>query len=138
MSDLDSVRELLRTLAEVRDGPFYALWAKLPRHSGRPMPRFDFRIYQVADGTDASLNIGVSVTRSDFAEVSWGVSLITTPKSFVVTASVEILDGDNIQEVFARSADTRDSREAARLIRQFADEACAELGPLADEVDKEA
>ena len=137
MSDLDSVRTTLRTLAEVRDGPFYSLWVGLPRDNACPMPQIDFRIYQVADSADTSLSIWVSAIRADGAEVSWGVSLITTSKSFVVTALVEISDGDTTHEVFTRSADTRNSNEASRLIHQFANEVCAELGPLADKDDND-
>ena len=137
MSDLESVREILRTLAEVRDGPFYSLWSGLPRQSGRPMPQIDFRIYQVADSSDASLSIWVSTIMTDGVEVTWGVSLITSPKSFLVTALVEIFDDDKPHEVLARSADTQDSGEASRLIRKFANEVCAELGPLAGKVDNE-
>jgi hypothetical protein len=137
MSDLDNVREILRTLAEVRDGPFYSLYVGLTHHSVRPMPQIDFRIYKVADSAETSLHIWVSTTRTDWAEVSWGVSLTTTPKSFVVAASVEISDGDEIHEVFARLANTQDCSEASKFLRQFANEVCAELGPLEDKADKE-
>ena len=137
MSDVESVREILRTLAEVRDGPFYSLWVELTYRIKHPLPQIGFRIFQVADSAEAILGVGVSATRPDGAEIGWSVGLETAPGSLVVSASVDLSDDKGNQEVFVRRADTQSCAEASKLIRKYASEVCAELGPIKDKRNNE-
>ena len=126
MSDVDSIREVLRALAEVRDGPFKSLHTDLTYRIQRPLPQINFRIYQVADSKEAYLVVGVSATRPDGEEVSWSLSIETSAGSLIVTAAVEVSYEQGYRQVFERSESTTDSRQAASLIHAYAVEVCRE------------
>ena len=126
MSDLYSVREILRALAEVRDGPFYSLYVDLTYRIKQPVPTINFRIFQVADSHEAVLGVGVSAIRPDGADVGWSLGIETASGSLVITATVEISNKQGTHEVFVLSADTTDPRQASTLIRTYASEVCAE------------
>lgn len=133
MSDVESVRVILRALAEVRDGPFYSLFIELRHHIQHPAPEIGFRIYRVADSAEVTLGVWVSAIRHDGAEVNWAVSLETVQGSFIVRGSVEISDDKGYEEVFVREADTQSCAEASELIREYASEVCAELKFVTDQ-----
>jgi hypothetical protein len=126
MSDLESVRHILRTLAEVRDGPFYSLWIDLGYRIKHPSPNIGFRIYRVADSAEAYLVVWVSATRADQVEVCWSVTIQTTHESLIITAGVEITDDNGTHQEYERTAETMDWRQACVLIRGYASEVCAE------------
>ena len=127
MSDVESVREILRALAEVRDGPFYSLYIELNQRIRHPAPELGFRIYKVAYNAEATLGVWLSAIRPDGAEVGWSVSLETVQGSLIVSASVEISDDKGTRGVFAREVETKSCAEASRLIREYASEVCAQL-----------
>jgi hypothetical protein len=127
MSDVEIIRNILRTFADVRNGPFYSLYVNLMNHAKNPVPSIDFRIYPVAESTQAYLVVAVTGTRPDGVEVCWSISLETEQISLVITAAIEVSEDHGWREVFRRSAHTLDSQEASTLIRSLGREVCAEL-----------
>jgi hypothetical protein len=123
--EVEGIRQLLRALAEVRDGPFYSLWVDMTYRVKQPMPQFVFRIFQVNDGINAVLSVNVSAYRADGAEVSWGVGL-NTVDSLNVYGGIEIDDKDGTREVFECSEIAASPKMAAEIIRRFAQEVCAQ------------
>jgi hypothetical protein len=132
MPDIDSVRDILRALAEARDAAFYSLYVDLTYRFKGSVPNLGFRIHQIADSNDALLVVGVSITRPDGVEISWSLSIRTADESLVISASVEISDERGYREVFERSTETGDSRQAAALIHTYANQVCAERHWLDD------
>ncbi len=126
MLDVDSLREVLRALAEVRDGPFQSLYVDLTYRFNGTIPKIEFRIYQVADSHEVLLVVRVSVVRSDGNDVDWSLSMQTSAGAMVITASVDILSERGYHQVFERSANTIDAQQAATLIHTFADEVCGQ------------
>ena len=126
MGDIDSVRAILRALAEVRDGSFYSLYVDLTYRKAHPLPQIGFRIYQVANSHEAVLGVGVSVTRPDGTIVSWSLSIETSARSLDISGTVELTDDNGSREVFVRSAETADLQQVANLIHNVADEVCAQ------------
>ena len=126
-AEVNGVRVLLRTLAEVRDGPFYTLWVELTHRLKRLTPQIGFRISQVADCEDACLGVGVSATREDGLELDWYVGLTTSPDNLQVTGAIAITDDTGSREVFTRSAAAANPQLAADLVRNYAAEVCAQL-----------
>jgi hypothetical protein len=114
---LDAVREILRAIAEVRDGSFYRLWVDLTYQIKHPIPTIGFRIYQVADSDEAILGVWVSAVLPDGAEISWSVSLHTASEDIGVETSVSITDDDSTREVYGQVAHTTDPGEASSLLR---------------------
>jgi len=53
MNELQVVRDVLRALADVRDGSFYELWVDLPQPVEKPLNKIEFCIRRIADRKDA-------------------------------------------------------------------------------------
>ncbi len=133
-TETDGIRQILRALAEARDGPFYSLWLYLLErfdHLGPEVrtwlqrrPDIGFRIYQVADSDEAYLVVGASAIRKDGREITWGVSLTTREGDLLVEGTVEYGDDDGYHPLFSREAATEDPVEAAALIGDYAKQLC--------------
>jgi hypothetical protein len=122
---IDDVRVVLRALAEVRDKEFYPLWVLLTRSWAQPVPRIEFRIFQVAEGLDVRLVVHVCGTRPDGAELDWGIAVMTRPFGLLVEGSIDMrAPGQHGSEVFCKSHEASDPQEAADLIRSTASEVC--------------
>ena len=126
MEWLQAVREVLRALADVRDGPFYRLWVDLTSIVTTPLPAIGFRIFRVADRPDAVAVVVVSMRRSDGVDVCWSLSVETATDSLHITGSVELTTDDGIDEVFSRSRTSTDAPAAVETIHAFAREVCGE------------
>ena len=122
---LDEVRAVLRALAEARDREFYELWVLLTRVWPAPLPGIGFRIYQVADSTDSRVVVHVNGTGPDGTQFTWTLAVMTSPHSLFIEGSVDMRtpEGDET-EVFTKTAETSDYREAASIIRALASEVC--------------
>ncbi len=123
---MSSIREVLRALAEVRDGDFYPLWIDVMRQVHKPpLPQIGFRIYQVADSSDAMVTVWVGATRSDGNDVNWGVSVQTDGDTLLVTGEISVGDDLGSCKIFSLSDRSTDAARTAELVRHFAQEICA-------------
>ena len=135
MSEVEGIREILRALAEARDGPFYSLWVELTYRVRHPLPRIEFRIYQAADSAETLLSVWVSATRPDGIEVGWSVGLETTPRALIIWATVDFSDDQGSHEVLELYTETQDAGEAAAQIGVYAGTVCAERDVFGEDVD---
>ena len=121
------IRVVFRALAEARDEDFYSLWVLLTRSWPNPLPRIEFRIYQVTKSTDARVVVRVVATRPDGTDFDWGLAVTTQQDSVFIEGSVDMRtpEGDG-SEVFSKSGETTDPGQAANLIRAIASEVCAQ------------
>ena len=126
MDPLQAVRAVLRALADVRDGPFYRLWVDLTYLVQTPLPTIDFRIFRVADGDDAMVGVGVSMRRSDGADVGWSISVETSASALHLTSSVAVTTDDGTLEVYSKSHTSHDTEDAVETIHAFARDVCNE------------
>src|SRR6476620_10557133 len=124
MNQLQAVRDVLRALADVRDGSFYRLYVELPFKE--PIPEIGFRIYGIADRPDAFAVVYVSVTRPDCVEVAWSLSLETTDDALIVTGSVELTTDKGTVGVFNNSHTLYDPADVGNKIHILADQVCGE------------
>jgi len=124
---VDDIRVVLRALAEVRDQEFHGLWVTLTRCWPNPLPRIEFRIYQVAGRADAHVVVVVDGTRPDGAEFSWGLAVTTAQNSLTVEGSVSMqpADGDG-SSLFRTSRETADPQQAADFIQVVAAQVCSQ------------
>jgi hypothetical protein len=136
--EIDGVCQLLRTLAEVRDGAFYSLWIALTHRVKHPVPEIGFRIYQVADADDAYLVIGVTATRKDLRDITWSVALQTARDCLRVEATIEVTDDDGSHELFARQATVATPYAASETVRAYATEICHQIKWFDGELDLRA
>lgn len=118
------VREILRALAEARDGPFYNLWLDVQVRIRSPLPDIGFRIYQ-SDAIDAQVSVWVSAVRSDGNQVCWGVGVETRGDEFEVFGEISEDDDRGSHEVFWVSDRSTDLKRAAEMIGDFARQVCA-------------
>jgi hypothetical protein len=125
------IRSVLRALADVRDADFYELWVDVIRSWPEPLPEIEFRIYRVADSTDAMVVVAVEGTRPDGIEIAWALSVTAHPNDLLITGSIgaRAPDGET-SETFHRSEASRDPEHAAGLIRALATEVCGQRGAL--------
>jgi hypothetical protein len=106
---VDDIRVALRALAEVRDQAFYKLWVTLTRCWPKPLPRIEFRIYQVAGSADAHVVVVVDATHPDGAECSWGLAVTTAQNSLTIEGSVSMVQADGEGSwLFVTSRETAD------------------------------
>jgi hypothetical protein len=126
MESLQAVREVLRALADIRDGAFYRLWVDLTSVVTTPLPDIGFRIFRVADGADALAVVSVSMRRSDGVDVCWSLSVETSTDSLRITGSVELTTDDGVDEVFSKTRTSTDAQDAVETIHAFAREVCDE------------
>ena len=122
---IDDIRVVLRALAEVRDKEFYSLWVLLTRSWREPLPKIEFRIYQVAHSADAHVVVLVEDTRPDGTEFFWGLAVTTRQDRLVIEGSVAMQTAEDAGSmVFSKSGETSDPREAASIIHGIASEVC--------------
>ncbi len=126
MNELQAVRGVLRALADVRDGPFYNLFADLPYPVNKPQNKIWFRIMRIADSSDAVAIVAVSLTRSDWIEVFWSLSVKTTDEALIVTGSVEVEMDEGTVVVYTNSQTLHDLADVVDRIHTVADEVCSE------------
>jgi hypothetical protein len=126
------VQRVLRALAEARDKDFYPLWVRLTYVWRPPLPEIGFRIYQIADTADARVAVSVTGTRPDGARHTWGIAVDARSETITVATALDVdsPDGDEVDEVFGRTAETGDPARAAGLIRTMAAELCGQRWPL--------
>ncbi len=122
----NGVRDVLRALAEVRDGCFYNLYVELSHIVRQPPPQIDFRIRRIADCDDVIIFVSVSADRTDGINVCWSIVLETRSESLVVAARIELMGDTDVQEVFSLSHTTSDSKIAAAMIHKYSSELCLE------------
>lgn len=126
MDELQTVRDVLRALADVRDGSFYRLWVDLTYLVKTPLPKIEFRIMRIADSKDAVANVVVSLTRPDWVEVFWCLSVQTTGEALIVTGSVELETDEGSVEVYTNSQTLHDPADVVDTIHTLADRVCGE------------
>ena len=114
-----AIRNVLRALAEARDGPLYSLYVDLSHRAAQP-PTIGFRIYSVADSDEVRVALGVEWQRSDGLPVSWGVTVETAGIEIVVTGGVEIERASGYEAVVEYSDRTTDPERAPELVRRIA------------------
>lgn len=129
-----SAREILRALAEARDGPFYHLWVKLcgrwwhdllePIRSGTAHPTIEFRIYQVADSSDALAVVSVNGKRPGGPWYIWSLTVRTERDQLEVSGSVWSGSEGNEQEVFSVTECAANATDAAHCILRIAGKVC--------------
>ena len=108
-----------------------SLWVDLTYTWPRPFPEIEFRIYRIADTSDAYVVVGVDATRPDGTDFNWAVSLTARADELLVRAAVESRSPDDaIAQIFARSEECHDPAQAAALIRSLAREVCGYREPL--------
>jgi len=121
--------DVLRALAEARDGPFYNLFVTVTKgarsKSGARPPDIGFRIYRVADGGDACVVLHLSAPRLDDVEQTWTLSVQTDGRALVVSGEVSVENERGSQQLFETSRRTTDETQAASLIHEIAQEVCA-------------
>jgi hypothetical protein len=126
MSELQAVRDVLRALGDVRDGPFYKLYVDLPDPVERPHNKIEFRIRRIADNKNAFAFVRVSLTRADWIEVSWSLTVETTDEALIVTGAVELETGEDTVEVYTNAQTLHNLADVKDTIHTLADQVCGE------------
>jgi hypothetical protein len=126
MDQLQAVREVLRALAEVRNGAFYKLWLDLQELVKTPLPKIEFLIRRIADSKDAVTIVPVSLRRPDCVEVLWSLSEETIGEALIVTGSVELTMDEDTVEIFTNSHTLHDGADVVDTIHTLAGEVCGE------------
>lgn len=125
---LDSVRAIMRSLAEARDGPFYGLWVAATHvwPAGHPVPEIGFRIYSVAGSDDAFVVVSVSVVRPDGDLVCWSLTALASASCMEISAQVELSTDGGTEQLFQSAETAETSEEATTLIATYARQVCAQ------------
>lgn len=126
MNELQAVRDVLRALADVRDGPFYRLYVDLPHPVKKPLKKIEFGIVRIADSKDAVAIVVVSTTRPDWIEVFWSLSVETAREALIVTGSVELETDEGTVEVYTNSQTLHNPANVVDTIHTLADRVCGE------------
>ena len=126
MHQLQAVRDVLRALADVRDGSFYELWLELTYVVKTPLPKIGFHIRRIADSKDAFAIVHVSLIRPDGVEVLWSVSVETTDKALIITGTVELETDEGTVQVYTNSHSLQDSADIVETIYTLAYHVCSE------------
>lgn len=128
VSTVEAVASVLRSLADARDGPFYALWIDLTRSSAQQQPTIDFRIYHAVGPDEGNTHtvVGVSGVREDGRTVSW--ALVLDAGSELRIIGVVEVDEENggSRALYAREKRVDDAGAAARAIATLAADVCAQ------------
>lgn len=132
--NLHSVREILRALAEARDGPFYHLWVELcdrwwhdmpePVRSGTALPTIEFRIYQVANSVDALAVVSVNGKRPGGPWYTWSLTVRTERDQLEVVGGLSREGEWDEQEVFSITERASKATVAAECILRIAGKVC--------------
>ena len=126
MSELQAVRDVLRALGDVRDGPFYKLYVYLPDPVERPHNKIEFRIRRIGDNKNAMAYVMLSLTRADWIEVSWSLTVETTDKALIVTGTIELETGEDTVEVYTNAQTLHNLAEVKGTIHTLAEQVCGE------------
>jgi len=131
------IRVVFRALAEARNKDFYNLCVLLTRSWPKPLPKIEFRIYPVAESTDARVVVRVAATRPDGTDFDWGLAVTTQQDSLFIEGSVDMrTPEDDWSEVFSKSRETTDPEQAASLIRAIASEVCSQRQWLSSDSER--
>ena len=126
MNKFQAVKDVVRGLADVRDGSFYRLWVDLTYLVKTPLPKIEFRLRRIADSKDAIAYVVVSLTRPDWIEVFWSLTVETTGEALIVTGSIELDTGEEAIEVYTNSQTLHDPADILDTIHTVADQVCSE------------
>jgi len=126
MSEIQAVNDVLRALADVRDGPFYNLYVDLPQPVERPPKKIDFRIGRIAFSKHAVAGVTVSLTRSDWIEVWWSLAVETTAEALIISGQVGLDVDEGSVEVYKNSVTLHDPAYILGTIHTMADQVCNE------------
>lgn len=128
VTTVEAVASVLRSLADARDGPFYALWIDLMRTSTQRQPTIGFRIYRAVGPDEANSHtvVGVTGVREDGRTLSWTLSL-DAGSDLRITGSVDV-DEENgeSRQLYVQNERVDDAGAAARAITAIAADVCAQ------------
>ena len=126
-SELDAIRQCLRSFADAQVAEFYPLWNRINQRLGRIVTPVQFHIHRSDVGRDAAyVVLAVDVPRADGAQITWSVRLNASPEQLEVVGGVEVTDDEGSHELFSRKAIATTADQAAKLITTFSAEVCSQ------------